>query len=171
VSCSWRIARLPRSTPPIRQGEKQLPRYPQDKHAGSFFFRRVLNPPMKLRACPLNVGRAFCASAGQAAEAQGAATHSMSMHIVEERQRRRCPPAAAPLQAAALRPYCSLPTYHNRYARRSRLGSRPAGQLQSATSVYRLALSPPRLGGLRRFSPLLLPAAPRKGCPSAGSGG
>ena len=28
---------------------------------------------------------------------QGAATQAMSMHIVEERERRRCPPAAAPL--------------------------------------------------------------------------
>ena len=35
---------------------------------------------------------------------QGAATQAMSMHIVEERQRRRCPPAAAPLRAAARRP-------------------------------------------------------------------
>jgi len=32
---------------------------------------------------------------------QGAATQAMSMHIVEERQRSRCPPAAAPLRAAA----------------------------------------------------------------------
>jgi hypothetical protein len=35
---------------------------------------------------------------------QGAATQAMSMHIVEERQRSRCPPAAAPLRAAARRP-------------------------------------------------------------------
>jgi len=35
---------------------------------------------------------------------QGAATQAMSMHIVEERQRSRCPPAAAPLRAAAPRP-------------------------------------------------------------------
>ncbi|PYU92391.1 MAG: hypothetical protein DMG08_12945 [Acidobacteria bacterium] len=34
---------------------------------------------------------------------QGAATQAMS-DIVEERQRRRCPPAAAPLRAAARRP-------------------------------------------------------------------
>jgi hypothetical protein len=31
---------------------------------------------------------------------QGAATQALSSHIVEGRQRRRCPPAAAPLQAA-----------------------------------------------------------------------
>jgi len=35
---------------------------------------------------------------------QGAATQAMSVHIVEERQRRRCLPAAAPLRAAARRP-------------------------------------------------------------------
>ena len=35
---------------------------------------------------------------------QGAATQAMSLHIVEERQRRRCPPAAAPLRAEARRP-------------------------------------------------------------------
>jgi hypothetical protein len=32
---------------------------------------------------------------------QGAATQAMSVCIVEERQRSRCPPAAAPLRAAA----------------------------------------------------------------------
>ena len=32
---------------------------------------------------------------------QGAATQAMSVYIVEERQRSRCPPAAAPLRAAA----------------------------------------------------------------------
>jgi len=31
---------------------------------------------------------------------QGAATQAMSVHIVEERQRSRCPLAAAPLRAA-----------------------------------------------------------------------
>ena len=35
---------------------------------------------------------------------QGAATQAMSVYIVEERQRSRCPPAAAPLRAAARRP-------------------------------------------------------------------
>jgi hypothetical protein len=35
---------------------------------------------------------------------QGAATQAISMHIVEERQRSRCPPAAAPFRAAARRP-------------------------------------------------------------------
>src|SRR5439155_4141905 len=35
---------------------------------------------------------------------QGAATQSMPLRIAEERQRRRCPPAAAPLRAAARRP-------------------------------------------------------------------
>jgi hypothetical protein len=33
---------------------------------------------------------------------QGAATQAMPVRIVEERQRRGCPPAAAPLRAAAL---------------------------------------------------------------------
>jgi len=35
---------------------------------------------------------------------RGAATQAMSVCIVEERQRSRCPPAAAPLRAAARRP-------------------------------------------------------------------
>jgi hypothetical protein len=35
---------------------------------------------------------------------QGAATQAMPLCIVEERQRRRCPPAAAPLWAEARRP-------------------------------------------------------------------
>jgi len=35
---------------------------------------------------------------------QGAATQAMPVCIVEERQRRRCPPAAAPLRAAASGP-------------------------------------------------------------------
>ena len=34
---------------------------------------------------------------------RGAATQAMSVYIVEERQRSRCPPAAAPFQAAARR--------------------------------------------------------------------
>jgi hypothetical protein len=35
---------------------------------------------------------------------QGAATQAMPRRIVEETQRSRCPPAAAPLRAAARRP-------------------------------------------------------------------
>ena len=35
---------------------------------------------------------------------RGAATQAMPLRIVEERQRSRCPPAAAPLRAAARRP-------------------------------------------------------------------
>jgi hypothetical protein len=35
---------------------------------------------------------------------RGAATQAMSVYIVEEQQRSRCPPAAAPFQAAARRP-------------------------------------------------------------------
>src|SRR6266480_4276685 len=48
---------------------------------------------------------------------RGAATKAMS-DIVEERQQSRCPPAAAPLRAAARRPVglcCSLLTYRPGY--------------------------------------------------------
>lgn len=39
---------------------------------------------------------------------RGAATQALSVHIVEERQKSRCPPAAAPPQAAATVPLVLL---------------------------------------------------------------
>ena len=63
--------------------------------------------------------------------------------IVEERQRNRCPPAAAPLRAAARRPAdCVARSSHTtRYARRSRLASGPGGLQRSASLILSQALS------------------------------
>src|SRR6266536_1432429 len=64
---------------------------------------------------------------------RGAATKSMS-DIVEERQQSRCPPAAAPLRAAARRPAGFVARSSHTapgIARRSRLASGPGGQQQS----------------------------------------
>jgi len=73
----------------------------------------------------------------------GGATQAMPLCIVEERQQRRRPLAAAPLRACGpqarwLR--CSLLTYRNGYARRSRLASGPGGQQQSANVILWRAL-------------------------------
>src|SRR6266516_4112010 len=75
---------------------------------------------------------------------RGAATKSMS-DIVEERQQSRCPPAAAPLRAAAHRAAgrssrwlcCSLLTYGLGIARRSRLASGPGGLQQNVKLFLR----------------------------------
>src|SRR5947208_13419608 len=83
---------------------------------------------------------------------RGAATKSMS-DIVEERQQSRCPPAAAPLRAAAHRAAgrssrwlcCSLLTYGLGIARRSRLASGPGGQQQNVNLFLREPLA--KLGG------------------------
>src|SRR5438128_10188974 len=64
---------------------------------------------------------------------RGAATKAMS-DIVEERQQSRCPPAAAPLWAAARRPAGFVARSSHTapgIARRSRLASGPGGQQQS----------------------------------------
>ena len=63
--------------------------------------------------------------------------------IVEERQRRRFPPAAAPLRAAARRlAGCVARSLHKtRYARRSRLASRPGGLQRSASLISSQALT------------------------------
>src|SRR5437762_7770153 len=64
---------------------------------------------------------------------RGAATKAMS-DIAEERQQSRCPPAAAPLRAAARRPagfVARSPHTAPGIARRSRLASGPGGQQQS----------------------------------------
>ena len=61
---------------------------------------------------------------------RGAATQAMPWCIVEERQRSRCPPAAAPLRAAARRPAGFV-------ARSS-----PAG-LGACSKMYRLFLHGP----------------------------
>src|SRR5437667_4207551 len=61
---------------------------------------------------------------------RGTATKSMS-DIVEERQQSRCPPAAAPLRAAARRPAGFVARSSHTapgIARRSRLASGPGGQ-------------------------------------------
>src|SRR5512136_2417813 len=65
---------------------------------------------------------------------RGAATQSISVYIVEERQRSRCPPAAAPLRAVARRPagFVARSSHTTpRIARRSRLASGPGGLQQS----------------------------------------
>jgi len=66
---------------------------------------------------------------------RGAATQAMSVYIVEERQRSRCPPAAAPFQAAARRPAGFVARSSHTtpgIARRSRLASGPGGLQQNA---------------------------------------
>ena len=69
---------------------------------------------------------------------QGAATQAMPLRIVEERQRSRCPPAAAPLRAAARRPagFVARSLQTKEYARRSRRASGPGGQQQSANVIH-----------------------------------
>ena len=73
---------------------------------------------------------------------RGAATQAMPLSIVEERQRSRCPPAAAPLRAAVagtpaalLAPYIPYPGY----ARRSRLAGVPGDR----SKMYMLFLRRP----------------------------
>ena len=65
--------------------------------------------------------------------------------IVEERQPSRCPPAVAPLRAAARRPAdCVARSSHTtRYARRSRLASGPGGLQRSASLILSQALTAP----------------------------
>jgi hypothetical protein len=69
---------------------------------------------------------------------QGAATQAMSLRIVEERQRSRCPPAAAPLRAAARRPagFVAHSLQTKEYARRSRRAIGPGGQQQSVNVIH-----------------------------------
>src|SRR6266536_4875167 len=75
----------------------------------------------------------------------GGATQAMPLCIVEERQQRKRPLAAAPLRAAARRPAGfvarSLHTTPG-IARRSRLASGPGGRQQSANVMLWRALSP-----------------------------
>src|SRR5439155_21911293 len=75
---------------------------------------------------------------------RGAATKAMS-DIVEERKRSRCPPAAAPLRAAARRPAGfvarSSHTAPGR-ARRSRLPSGPGGLQQNGKIFLREPQAP-----------------------------
>src|SRR5205809_7087547 len=75
---------------------------------------------------------------------RGAATKSMS-DIVEERQQSRCPPAAAPLRAAARRPAGFVARSSHTapgIARRSRLASGPGGQQQNGNLFLREPLDP-----------------------------
>src|SRR5437667_1050396 len=68
---------------------------------------------------------------------RGAATKAMS-DIVEERQQRRCPPAAAPLRAAAPRPAGFVARSSHTapgIARRSRLAIGP-GSLQQNVKLF-----------------------------------
>src|SRR5207249_6314519 len=70
---------------------------------------------------------------------RGAATQSMS-DIVEERQQSRCPPAAAPLRAAARRPAGFVARSSHTapgIARRSRLASGPGGLQQNVKLFLR----------------------------------
>src|SRR5205809_7759613 len=74
---------------------------------------------------------------------RGAATKAMS-DIVEERQQSRCPPAAAPLRAAARRPAGFVARSSHTapgIARRSRLASGPGGQQQSVHIISLQTLS------------------------------
>ncbi|PYV03850.1 MAG: hypothetical protein DMG10_09925 [Acidobacteria bacterium] len=70
---------------------------------------------------------------------RGAATKAMS-DIVEERQQSRCPPAAAPLRAAARRPAGFVARSSHTapgIARRSRLASGPGGLQQNVKLFLR----------------------------------
>jgi len=74
---------------------------------------------------------------------RGAATKSMS-DIVEERQQSRCPPAAAPLRAAARRPAGFVARSSHTapgIARRSRLASGPVGLQQNVKLFLREPLA------------------------------
>ncbi len=74
---------------------------------------------------------------------RGAATQAMS-DIVKERQQSRCPPAAAPLRAAARRPAGFVARSSHTaagIARRSRLASGPGGQQQSVHIISSQTLS------------------------------
>src|SRR5947209_6438096 len=73
---------------------------------------------------------------------RGAATKAMS-DIVEERQQSRCPPAAAPLRAAARRPAGFVARSSHTapgIARRSRLASGPGGLQQKCEVISARAL-------------------------------
>src|SRR5213083_2740688 len=70
---------------------------------------------------------------------RGAATKAMS-DIVDERQQSRCPPAAAPLRAAARRPAGFVARSSHTapgIARRSRLASGPGGLQQNVNLFLR----------------------------------
>src|SRR6266516_2018839 len=86
---------------------------------------------------------------------RGAATKAMS-DIVEERQQSRCPPAAAPLRAAARRPAGFVARSSHTapgIARRSRLASGPGGLQQNVKLFLREPLNP----GLAPWAVLLDP--------------
>ena len=71
---------------------------------------------------------------------RGAATQAMPVCIVEERQQSRCPPAAAPLRAAARRPAGFVARSSHTapgIARRSRLASGPGGLQQNVNLFLR----------------------------------
>ena len=85
----------------------------------------------------------------------GGATQAMSLCIVEERQQRRRPLAAAPLRAAARRPAGFVARSSHTapgIARRSRLASGPGGLQQNVKLFLREPLS--RLPGISRGEPL-----------------
>src|SRR5947208_14497140 len=89
---------------------------------------------------------------------RGAATKAMS-DIVEERQQRRCPPAAAPLRAAArrlagfvARSSHTAPVAPG-IARRSRLASGPGGLQQNVKLFLREPLAKALAGGERKRTP------------------
>src|SRR5437870_3323413 len=86
---------------------------------------------------------------------RGAATKAMS-DIVEERQRSRCPPAAAPLRAAARRLAGFVARSSHTapgIARRSRLASGPGGLQQNVKLFLREPLAKALAGGERKRTP------------------
>jgi len=73
---------------------------------------------------------------------QGAATQAMPVRIVEERQRGRWPPAAAPLRAAARRPAGFVARSANATAGMHLARVAPAG-LGAGSNMYTLFLDGP----------------------------
>src|SRR5436309_3366492 len=85
---------------------------------------------------------------------RGAATKSMS-DIVEERQQSRCPPAAAPLRAAARRTAGFVARSSHTapgIARRSRLASGPGGLQQNVKLFLREPLALPTQFGAQALA-------------------
>ncbi len=78
---------------------------------------------------------------------KGAATQAMSVYIVEERQRSRCAPAAAPLRAAARRPAAKCKRYSWTGPKIGRIWG---AQLQTRLRGCRALLVPGASGGTPR---------------------
>jgi len=102
---------------------------------------------------------------------RGAATQAMSLYIVEERQRSRCPPAAAPFQAAARRPAAKCQVILARALRHGRVRHAGSGIFWSRYCMGRLTVIRQRIQNLTKFLvliPLFLPSGLAQcGCPPA----